>query len=81
MSEITDEALQLLYWACRHGMDFPGNLPIETEGMISTHAILEGLGLVGPIDDGSDAKDRVDESANISAEVETTAIAGKQGTH
>jgi hypothetical protein len=42
-----------MYWACRNGRDFPGTLPDETSGRVTTHAILEGLGLIGADDDES----------------------------
>jgi len=46
MSEVTDEALQRLYWACRRRENFPGDVPDESKGQITTNAILRGLGLV-----------------------------------
>ena len=51
MREIENEALQRLYWACRKGSNFPGLLPDETDGAVTTHAILRGLGLIGPEED------------------------------
>jgi len=46
MREITDEALQRLYWASKQGQVFPGKLPSEANGPVTTNQILEGLGLV-----------------------------------
>ncbi|KAL2401340.1 hypothetical protein ABEF93_005176 [Exophiala dermatitidis] len=48
MQDIIDEALQRLYWACRQGRGFPGVVPDETNGRVSTDAILRGLGLSPP---------------------------------
>jgi len=47
MRKVMDEALQRLYWACRRQQGFPGNLPDETKGPVTTAEILEGLGLIG----------------------------------
>jgi len=47
MQDATDEALLLLYWACRRNTDFPGQLPDESVD-VTPQSILEGLGLVGP---------------------------------
>ncbi|KIW75402.1 hypothetical protein Z517_10143 [Fonsecaea pedrosoi CBS 271.37] len=50
--DVLDEALQRLYWACREGRGFPGVIPDESGGRVSTDAILRGLGLSPPpIDD------------------------------
>lgn len=43
-----DEALQKLYWACREGSGFPGAIPDESSGRVSTEEILRGLGLSPP---------------------------------
>lgn len=48
MQDVIDEALQRLYWACREGRGFPGVVPDETNGRVSTDAILRGLGLSPP---------------------------------
>lgn len=40
-----DEALQRLYWACRTNSDFPGKVPDESTGVVTTEAILKGLDL------------------------------------
>lgn len=48
MHEIIDEALQSLYWACREGRGFPGTVPDENNGHVSTDAILRGLGFLPP---------------------------------
>ncbi|ETI22956.1 hypothetical protein G647_04751 [Cladophialophora carrionii CBS 160.54] len=48
MQDIIDEALQRLYWACREGTGFPGVVPDESSGRVSTDAILRGLGLSPP---------------------------------
>lgn len=48
MREITDEAIQRLYWACRKRAGFPGVVPRESNGIVPTSAILHGLGLIGP---------------------------------
>lgn len=49
MHDIIDEALQSLYWACREGRGFPGVIPDESNGHVSTDAILRGLGFVPPV--------------------------------
>lgn len=55
MREVTDEALQRLYWACRSRSDFPGDPPDESNGPPSTAAILHALGLMRPsLDDMGD---------------------------
>ena|SRR5882757_10204516 len=46
--DVIDEALQRLYWACREKSDFPGQIPNESIGKVTTHSILDGLGLIGP---------------------------------
>lgn len=51
MREVTDEALQRLYWACRRGSGFPGPIPDESTGSPSTAAILDALGLKPPLED------------------------------
>ncbi|KAK5446395.1 hypothetical protein LTS15_009734 [Exophiala xenobiotica] len=43
-----DEALQRLYWACRQKIEFPGEVPDESTGVVTTDAILNGLGLTTP---------------------------------
>ncbi|OAP56633.1 hypothetical protein AYL99_08745 [Fonsecaea erecta] len=48
MQDVIDEALQRLYWACREGRGFPGVIPDESAGRVSTDAILRGLGLSPP---------------------------------
>jgi hypothetical protein len=48
MREVMDEALQQLYWACRHKSGFPGEVPDESTGVVTTDAILNGLGLTTP---------------------------------
>ena len=48
MQDVIDEALQRLYWACRQGRGFPGTIPDESSGRVSTDAILRGLGLSPP---------------------------------
>jgi len=48
MREVTDEALQRLYWACRSRSGFPGDTPDESNGPPSTAAILDALGLMRP---------------------------------
>lgn len=48
MQDVIDEALQKLYWACRGGRGFPGVIPDESSGRVSTEAILQGLGLHPP---------------------------------
>ncbi|KIW71688.1 hypothetical protein, variant 3 [Phialophora macrospora] len=48
MQDIIDEALQRLYWACRERTGFPGLIPDESSGRVSTDAILRGLGLSPP---------------------------------
>ena len=50
MREVTDEALQRLYWACRCGSGFPGSIPDESNGSPSTTAILDALGLTPPLE-------------------------------
>ncbi|KIW36275.1 hypothetical protein, variant [Exophiala oligosperma] len=49
MQGVMDVALQQLYWACRQKSGFPGKLPDESTGAVTTDAILEGLGLVRPL--------------------------------
>jgi hypothetical protein len=53
MQDVIDEALQRLYWACREGRGFPGEIPDESGGRVSTDAILRGLGLSPPPMDNS----------------------------
>jgi len=48
MREVTDKALQRLYWACREGTGFPGDIPDQSTNIVSTTAILKGLGLIKP---------------------------------
>ncbi|KIW11306.1 hypothetical protein PV08_10606 [Exophiala spinifera] len=48
MRDVYDEAVQRLYWACRRRRDFPGDVPDESMGAVTTDAILHGLGLIGP---------------------------------
>jgi hypothetical protein len=48
MREVTDAALQMLYWACRNQAGFPGQVPDESTGAVSTTNILKGLGLATP---------------------------------
>jgi hypothetical protein len=48
MREVTDEALQRLYRACRSNSGFPGVIPDESHGPPSTTAILDALGLMQP---------------------------------
>jgi hypothetical protein len=48
MQDVIDEALQRLYWACREGRGFPGVVPDESSGRVSTETILQGLGLSPP---------------------------------
>ena len=48
MQDVIDQALQRLYWACREGRGFPGVIPDESNGRVSTDAILRGLGLSPP---------------------------------
>lgn len=43
-----DQAVQTLYWACRQNRGFPGTIPDESGGSVSTDAILRGLGLTPP---------------------------------
>src|SRR3954462_14488198 len=48
MREVTDEALQRLYRACRSNSGFPGDIPDESQGPPSTTTILDALGLMQP---------------------------------
>ncbi|KEF53539.1 uncharacterized protein A1O9_10514 [Exophiala aquamarina CBS 119918] len=48
MREVTDEALQRLYRACRSNSGFPGEIPDESQGPPSTTAILDALDLWQP---------------------------------
>ncbi|OAP65376.1 hypothetical protein AYL99_01348 [Fonsecaea erecta] len=48
MREVTDLALQQLYWASRRRTGFPGDIPDESKGEVSTTEILKGLGLWRP---------------------------------
>lgn len=43
-----DDAVQILFQACIKGNCFPGNVPTEVDGKISTHAVLEALGVNNP---------------------------------
>ncbi|KAI1625555.1 hypothetical protein EDD37DRAFT_309136 [Exophiala viscosa] len=52
MRDVMDEALQRLYWACRQKENFPGDVPDESPGTVTTDAILTGLHLSGPALDG-----------------------------
>ena len=49
MQEMTDEAIQRLYWACRRHSGFPGDIPDESSGPPSTSAIMDALGLKRPL--------------------------------
>ena len=57
LHEIENEALQRMYSACRKGQGFPGTLPDETSGEVTTHAILHGLGLIDVDDDEPEFQD------------------------
>ncbi|KIX00984.1 uncharacterized protein Z518_10050 [Rhinocladiella mackenziei CBS 650.93] len=46
MRNVTETALQKLYWACRTKSDFPGDIPDESTGAVTTMAILKGLHLI-----------------------------------
>jgi hypothetical protein len=48
MREATDRALQRLYWACRKGIGFPGQIPDESKDVVTTMDILKGLSLIDP---------------------------------
>lgn len=48
MRDVFDEAIQLLYWACRERRGFPGDILDESPGKVTTDAILRGLGLIEP---------------------------------
>ena len=48
MREVTDEALQRLYRACRSNSSFPGDVPDESQGPPSTTEILDAMGLLPP---------------------------------
>ncbi|OCT52924.1 hypothetical protein CLCR_10746 [Cladophialophora carrionii] len=48
MREVTDAALQRLYWACRRKTGFPGQIPDESTGVVTTTDILKGMGLIKP---------------------------------
>lgn len=58
MREVMDDALQRLYWACRRKASFPGDVPDESTGVVTTDAILRGLHLSGPTLDGPKQPDR-----------------------
>ena len=51
MREVTDEALQRLYWAARQGDVLPGEVPADINSPITTNQILTGLGLTIPGED------------------------------
>ncbi|KAK5020899.1 hypothetical protein LTS07_011364 [Exophiala sideris] len=53
MREVLDEAIQRLYWACRRKTNFPGDVPDESTGVVTTDVILRGLRLSGPGLDGA----------------------------
>jgi len=57
LHEIEHEALQRTYLACRKGRDFPGTLPDEKSGGVTTLAILQDIGPVGADDDESRFQD------------------------
>ena len=49
MRDISNEALRTLYVACKRNSGFPGKMPVRSDSndsVISTHAILQGLGLI-----------------------------------
>ncbi|KAJ9646820.1 hypothetical protein H2204_000512 [Knufia peltigerae] len=48
MRDVLDEAIQRLYWACRQESGFPGDIPDESSGSVTTDSILCGLGLIEP---------------------------------
>jgi len=48
MGDMTDIAIQKLYWACRKGTGFPGVIPNESATTITTSDILKAMGLVKP---------------------------------
>ncbi|EXJ75558.1 uncharacterized protein A1O5_00064 [Cladophialophora psammophila CBS 110553] len=71
MQDVIDEALQRLYWACREGRGFPGVIPDESGGRVSTDAILQGLGLNPPRLDNTSTRpagDRVDSASDTQAQ-------------
>ncbi|KAK5044394.1 hypothetical protein LTR84_011305 [Exophiala bonariae] len=49
MREVTDEALQRLYRACRSKSGFPGDIPAESQGPPSTTEIFDAVGLMRPL--------------------------------
>jgi len=53
MRDVMDEALQRLYWACRQKANFPGDVPDESNGIVTTDDILTGLHLSGPALNGA----------------------------
>jgi len=55
MQDVIDEAMQRLYWACRQGRGFPGVVPDDSSGRVSTDDILRGLGLSPPQVDNAQA--------------------------
>ncbi|OAL30354.1 hypothetical protein AYO22_01552 [Fonsecaea multimorphosa] len=64
MREVTDLALQKLYWACRRRTGFPGDIPDESNGEVSTIDILKGLGLWRPSLDESNFPGEVEQAAH-----------------
>ncbi|KIV82132.1 hypothetical protein PV11_04261 [Exophiala sideris] len=60
MRGVMDEALQRLYWACRQKKNFPGDIPDEGTGVVTTDAILKGLRLSETAFDGLRRPDQVE---------------------
>ena len=65
--EVMDQAVQTLYWACRQNRGFPGTIPDESSGSVSTDAILRGLGLTPP-------SARMAEELGVNAESQTDGV-------
>jgi hypothetical protein len=63
MKEATDTAIQQLYWACRRKQGFPGQIPDESSGQISTTDVLRGLGLLGDDFEDLDVPREIDTQA------------------
>jgi hypothetical protein len=72
MREVTDEALQRLYRACRSKSGFPGDIPDESQGPPSTTEILDALGLVRPSLAGMGSIENLQKSVPISLSNSTT---------
>lgn len=70
MQELTAEAIQRLYWACRTRQGFPGDPPDESTGEVTTTAILKGLGLMEPEMGESASRNDLQQNAQASKNIQ-----------